>query len=279
MKNITFIVTSLYLLLVIGCTNQKSIPSKINNSIKKLYDGFANNDSSMISSVLSDNYKSIGVWNKEDKRNKDEEINFAKTIHSWHTNIDVQDRKYDIYKKTSGYKAYVTGVEKYKHNETGNSIDLRFSDVLFINENGIIEKRERYLDRLDYMEDIDFGLSKKIEVTFLVDMSNTEVEIGSGEEPSVYIVSGANTGPSGVKMTKGENDIWSGKVMMPPGEQVFKFRNGYHKDWDTIGWEDGEKLKKEKCGFNQWGDREVVVNVAGNQVVGPYCFSSCKECS
>ena len=50
----------------------------------------------MISSVLSDTYKSIGVWNKEDKRNKDEEINFAKTIHSWHTNIDVQDRKYAV---------------------------------------------------------------------------------------------------------------------------------------------------------------------------------------
>jgi hypothetical protein len=110
-------------------------------------------------------------------------------------------------------------------------------------------------------------------------MSNTEVEIGSGKEPSVYVVSGANTGSSGVKMTKGTNDIWSGKVMMPPGEQVFKFRNGYHKDWDTTGWEDGEKLKKEECGFNQWGDREVVVNVSGNQVVGPYCFSSCKECS
>ena len=70
MKNIIFRVTSLYLLLVIGCTNQISIPSNVNNSIKKLYDGFANNDSIMISSVLSDNYKSIGVWNKEDKRNK-----------------------------------------------------------------------------------------------------------------------------------------------------------------------------------------------------------------
>ena len=279
MKNIIFKMTILYLLFVVGCTNQVSIPSNINNSIKKLYDGFANNDSSMISSVLSNDYKSIGVWNKEDKRNKAEEINFAKTIHSWHTNIDVKDKKFDIYKKINGYKAYVTGIEKYKHNETGNSIDLRFSDILFINDNGLIEKRERYLDRMDYMEDIDFGLSKKIEVTFLVDMSNTEVESGSAKEPGVYVVSGANTGPSGVKMTKGSNDIWSGKVMMPPGEQVFKFRNGHHKEWDTTGWEDGEKLKNEKCGFNQWGDREVVVNVSGNQVVGPYCFSSCRECS
>jgi len=279
MKNIIFKMTILYLLFVVGCTNQVSIPSNINNSIKKLYDGFANNDSSMISSVLSNDYKSIGVWNKEDKRNKAEEINFAKTIHNWHTNIDVEDRKFDIYKKTNGYKAYVTGIEKYKHNKTGNSIDLRFSDILFINDNGLIEKRERYLDRMDYMEDIDFGLSKKIEVTFLVDMSNTEVESGSGKEPGVYVVSGANTGPSGVKMTKGSNDIWSGTVMMPPGEQVFKFRNGYHKEWDTTGWEDGEKLKNEKCGFNQWGDREVVVNISGNQVVGPYCFSSCRECS
>ena len=30
-----------------------------------------------------------------------------------------------------------------------------------------------------------------------------------------------------------------------PGKQVFKFRNGLHKDWDTDGWEDGEKLKKK----------------------------------
>ena len=52
-------------------------------------------------------------------------------------------------------------------------------------------------------------------------------------------------------MTKVTNDIWSGKVMMPPGEQVFKFRNGYHKDWDTTGWEDGEKLKKENNKLNR----------------------------
>ena len=59
---------------------------------------------------------------------------------------------------------------------------------------------------------------------------------------------------------------------MPPGKQVFKFRNGLHKDWDTDGWEDGEKLKKEKCGTKQWGDREVIVNINGNQTVGPYCL-------
>ena len=110
-------------------------------------------------------------------------------------------------------------------------------------------------------------------------MSNTKVEKGLAKEPSVYVVSGSSTGPSGIKMTKGLNGIWSGKIMMPPGKQVFKFRNGLHKDWDTDGWEDGEKLKKEKCGTNQWGDREVIVNITGNQTVGPYCFSSCEDCS
>ena len=132
---------------------------------------------------------------------------------------------------------------------------------------------------MDYWSDINYGITKKIEVTFLVDMSNTKVEKGLAEDPSVYVVSGSSTGPSGIKMTKGAKGIWSGKVMMPPGKQVFKFRNGLHKDWDTDGWEDGEKLKKEKCGTNQWGDRELLVNITGKQMVGPYCFRSCEECS
>ena len=36
MKNIIFKMTILYLLFVVGCTNQVSIPSNINNSIKHL---------------------------------------------------------------------------------------------------------------------------------------------------------------------------------------------------------------------------------------------------
>ena len=103
-------------------------------------------------------------------------------------------------------------------------------------------------------------------------MSNTKVEKGLAEEPSVYVVS-SSTGPQELN----ELGKWYGQVKL--FQQVFKFRNGLHKDWDTDGWEDGEKLKKEKCGINQWGDRELLVNITGNQMVGPYCFSSCEECS
>ena len=247
--------------------------------MKTFYDGYLANDSNMIKSVLETDYQSVGYPTKENIRDLKSEINFINNINNVHTDLSIENNSISTYASKNGYKVYVTGIEKFKHNETGNSIDLRFADIWTLNKSGKIKSRERFQDVMDYWSDINYGITKKIEVTFLVDMSNTEVEIGSGKEPSVYVVSGAHTGSSGVKMTKGTNDIWSGKVMMPPGEQVFKFRNGYHKDWDTTGWEDGEKLKKEECGFNQWGDREVVVNVLGNQVVGPYCFSSCRECS
>lgn len=264
---------------IIGCTNQSTIPSKINNSVRKFYDGYLANDSNMIKSVLSSDYQSVGYPEKENIRDLKSEIDFINNINNWHTDLSIKNKSINSYVSKSGYKVYVTGIENFKHNETGNSIDLRFADIWILDKSGKIKSRERFQDVMDYWSDIDYGITKKIEVTFLVDMSNTKVEKGSAEEASVYVVSGANTGPSGVKMAKGANDIWSGKVLMPPGEQIFKYRNGFHKDWDTDGWEDGEKLKKEKCGLNQWGDREVIVNITGNQIVGPYCFSSCKDCS
>ena len=247
--------------------------------MKTFYDGYLANDSNMIKSVLETDYQSVGYPAKENIRDLKSEINFINAINNVHTDLSIEKNSISTYASKNGYKVYVTGIEKFKHNETGNSIDLRFADIWTLDKSGKIKSRDRFQDVMDYWSDIDYGITKKIEVNFLVDMSNTKVEKGLAKEPSVYVVSGSSTGPSGIKMTKGLNGIWSGKIMMPPGKQVFKFRNGLHKDWDTDGWEDGEKLKKEKCGTNQWGDRELLVNITGNQMVGPYCFSSCEECS
>ena len=279
MKSILSKIFIISFFLIIGCTNQSNIPSKINNSVKTFYDGYLANDSNMIKSVLETDYQSVGYPAKENIRDLKSEINFINAISNVHTDLSIEKNSISTYASKNGYRVYVTGIEKFKHNETGNSIDLRFADIWTLNKSGKINSRERFQDVMDYWSDINYGITKKIEVTFLVDMSNTEVEKGLAKEPSVYVVSGSSTGPSGIKMTKGANGIWSGKVMMPPGKQLFKFRNGLHKAWDTDGWEDGEKLKKEKCGTNQWGDRELLVNITGNQMVGPYCFSSCEECS
>jgi len=233
----------------------------------------------MIASVLSNNYKSIGYPTKEDKRNSVSEIDFIKMVHSWHTDFTIKEKNVNAYPTNDGYKVYVTGVEYFKHNDTGKLIDLRFSDVWSINKSGEILYRERFQDNMDYWSDIDYDIAKKVEVTFKVDMSSTKVEKGTGDEPAVYIVSGPNTGPSGVKMIKGKNNIWTGKVLMAPGKREYKFRNGYYDDWSIQGWENGEIFLKDKCGFNQWGDREVIVKVSGNQKVGPFCFNSCSRCS
>ena len=279
MKSILSKIFIISFFLIIGCTNQSNIPSKINNSVKTFYDGYLANDSNMIKSVLETDYQSVGYPTKENIRDLKSEINFINNINNVHTDLSIENNSISTYASKNGYKVYVTGIENFKHNETGNSIDLRFADIWTLNKSGKIKSRERFQDVMDYWSDINYGITKKIEVTFLVDMSNTKVEKGLAKEPSVYVVSGSSTGPSGIKMTKGANGIWSGKVMMPPGKQEFKFRNGLHKGWDIDGWEDGEKLKKEKCGTNQWGDRELFVNITGNQTVGPYCFSSCEKCS
>ena len=279
MKSLLSKIYIISFLFYTGCTNQSNIPSKINNSVKTFYDGYLANDSNMIKSVLAPDYQSVGYPEKKNVRDLKSEINFINNINNWHTDLSMEKKSINAYSSKNGYKVYVTGIEKFKHNETGKSIDLRFADIWTLNNSGKIKSRDRFQDVMDYWSDIDYGITKKIEVNFLVDMSNTKVEKGLAKEPSVYVVSGSSTGPSGIKMTKGLNGIWSGKIMMPPGKQVFKFRNGLHKDWDTDGWEDGEKLKKEKCGTNQWGDREVIVNITGNQTVGPYCFSSCEDCS
>ena len=46
---------------------------------------------------------------------------------------------------------------------------------------------------MDYWDDIDYGISKEKEVTFLVDMSNTKVQKGENDTPAVYFVSGGST--------------------------------------------------------------------------------------
>ena len=280
MKKVNLITIFIFSLIFISsCTNQTNVPSKVTDVINKYYDGFISNDSNMIASVISENYESIGYPDKGDKRNSTSERGFIKMVHSLHSDFIIKGKNVSAYPSNDGYKVYVDGVEHFKHNDTGALIDIRFLDVWSINKSGEIIYRNRFQDNLDYWRDIDYDIAKKVEVTFEVDMSNTKVEKGLGDEPAVYIVSGSNTGPSGVKMIKGKNNIWTAKVLMSPGKREYKFRNGYYDDWDSQGWENGEIFLKDKCGFNQWGDREVIVQVSDNQNVGPFCFNSCSICS
>jgi len=281
LNKITFAIPSsiLFILFFNGCSNKINVPSNIEEAIKTYYDGYHANDSSKISSVLSKDYSSIGYPSKEDERNSAGEINFINMIHTWHSDLSISIKRLNTLPSNNGYRVYVSGVENLKHNETGKIIDIRFLDIWLINKLGKIKSRERYQDTMDYWEDIDYGIAKKIEVSFHVDMSYTDVKKGNSEAAAVYIVSGNHTGPSGVKMIKGENNIWSANVMMPPGKQEYKFRNGYYNDWGIEGWEDGELFKKDNCGFNQWGDREVVVQLLDKQKVGPFCFNSCISCN
>ena len=48
MKSILSKIFIISFFLIIGCTNQSNIPSKINNSVKTFYDGYLANDSNMI---------------------------------------------------------------------------------------------------------------------------------------------------------------------------------------------------------------------------------------
>ena len=267
-----------FLILIGGCSTSLDVPSHISKVVNKYYDGYLANDSSMIASVLSNNYASIGYPTKDDKRNNIQEINFVKMLHNWHTDLTIDDKLVTTYPNNNGYKVYVTGVENFKHNKTGKLIDLRFLDIWSVNKSGKIQSRERFQDIMDYWDDIDYGISKEKEVTFLVDMSNTKVQKGKSDTPAVYFVSGSSTGPSGVKMVKGENNIWSGRAMLTPGIHAYKFRNGFYTDWGLEGWEDGEIFKENNCGFNQWGDREILVSVSDEQTIGPFCFNSCEKC-
>ena len=186
MKKIKLITIVLYsLILITSCTNQTNVPSRITNVINKYYDGFISNDSNMIASVYSKNYESIGYPNKEDKRNSTSEIGFIKMVHSWHSDFIIKGKNVSAYPSNDGYKVYVTGVEHFKHNDTDALIDLRFLDVWSINKSGEIIYRDRFQDNLDYWRDIDYDIAKKVEVTFEVDMSNTKVEKGLGDEPAV----------------------------------------------------------------------------------------------
>tara|TARA_B100000029_G_scaffold513566_1_gene613552 strand:+ start:1358 stop:2203 length:846 start_codon:yes stop_codon:yes gene_type:complete len=266
------------LIFFYNCSNQQIIPSNIEKVVNKYYEGFLKNDSAMMVSLLDKNYKSVGYPTKGDKRDGLEEIGFINMINGWHSDFSIEEKTISTYKANDNFEVYVRGVEKFKHNETGAIVDVRFLDIWTVSQSGKILSRERFQDMLDYWSDIDFGIAKEKEVTFSVDMSGTVVENGGGDDPAVYIVSGGSTGPSGVKMIKGENNIWSAKVMLTPGEHFYKFRNGLYVDWGIDGWEDGSVLKENDCGPNDWGDRRVMVSLSGEQAVGPFCFSSCDPC-
>ena len=65
------------MILISGCSTSLDVPSNISSVVNKYYDGYLANDSSMIASVLSNNFASIGYPTKEDKMNNVQEINFV----------------------------------------------------------------------------------------------------------------------------------------------------------------------------------------------------------
>ena len=79
----------------------------------------------------------------------------------------MEKKSINAYSSKNGYKVYVTGIEKFKHNETGKSIDLRFADIWTLNNSGKIKSRDRF-GCYGLLLDFDYGITKKIEVNFLV---------------------------------------------------------------------------------------------------------------
>ena len=106
-----------FLILIGGCSTSLDVPTNISKVVNKYYDGYLANDSSMIASVLSNDYASIGYPTKEDKRNNVQEINFVKMLHNWHTDLTIENKNVTSYPSNNRYKVYVTGVENFKHNE------------------------------------------------------------------------------------------------------------------------------------------------------------------
>ena len=113
--------------------------------MKTFYDGYLANDSNMIKSVLETDYQSVGYPAKENIRDLKSEINFINAINNVHTDLSIEKNSISTTHQ-NGYKVYVTGIEKFKHNETGNSIDLRFADIWTLNKSGKIISRERFQD-------------------------------------------------------------------------------------------------------------------------------------
>ena len=73
-----------------------------------------------------------------------------------------------------------------------------------------------------------FLFSQPTEVTFIVDMSQTAVQIGDGDYPAVYVSGGNINGPAGIEMSDDGDGIWSIAVQLNPGNYTYKFRNGYY---------------------------------------------------
>ena len=113
-----------------------------------------------------------------------------------------------------------------------------------------------------------FDIPSEPSVTFLVDMSNEEVDNSgvyvSGSDPQL-------AGPSGLLMTELDNNIWELTIPITAGTYTYKFRNGFYDYWDGPGWE--PDLPSE-CGFGQWNDRQFTFNDI-DITLGPFIFGSC----
>ena len=120
---------------------------------------------------------------------------------------------------------------------------------------------------------------QKQKVTFMIDMSGEIVVEGSGDTASVYVCVAELGNPSGIKMKDIGNGIWSASVDLNPGIYHYKFRNGFHIDWEgePSGWEVGDQIGKGGCGYGQYNNRKFKLKDK-DITLGVFCWSDCTDC-
>jgi len=109
-------------------------------------------------------------------------------------------------------------------------------------------------------------------ITMRVNMADEDTH------PEGVWVAGGNAGNPGYLMDDSDgDDIWELSMRLPVGGIYgWKFVNGpITPDWQG-GWEDGERLGAEGCGFGDFNDRQIVV--PDMDTVYEFCFSSCYPC-
>ena len=112
--------------------------------------------------------------------------------------------------------------------------------------------------------------TKKVKVTFLVDMAGANSVEGSG----VYLAGGGTFGvPGDNKMKVLRGKLHTITMTLPAySHHAFAFVNGMTSDWS--GKEDISGLP---CAAGQYNDREFTAG-DGDMTVGPFCYGKCCAC-